>query len=707
MNIEKSKNIHFRKEIFPKDFSLEGFERKFTQNQNIIKDDRNIIKILRFGEIETVTKSFKTPNFIHGVIYKFFRKSKARRSYEHSLLLNQKGIKTPEPLGYIEVYDRFRLRQSYFISQKIDYDFTLDLATKRKLVDYRSIISSFIDFTWEVHKKNIMHLDYCVGNVCIKKTEKGYDFVLVDLNRLYKGNVSSKAGLENLNRISKDPEIIKILAEEYANRASISFSNSHKYLITSVNRDLYRLQLKRFIKHIFRNDTKIASLDYVWDHHSNQPHAINNRKLKNKLYLLYWYSNLKIIFATLFSLIILPIFFLKNRASYGKKIDNFGLCVNIDNPIESQKKISNEELIDMIEELSINNILVRIPLGDFNNIQKYINFIKQLHPKNVLVCLLQDRDHISDLKLTKERLDFIFKSLEGFVYEFQIGNSINRKKWGFSSVDDYFSFFKVAFNLKKNKYHKIKLLGGNIIDFDIPFFARSVFHFRSFFYDGVATQLYVDRRGSPEQTQFGFDTLAKITTYAALADASFKTSNDIHITEVNWPLSNFAPWAPAKTYLINESLQSSYLVRYYLLMLASGKVKKCYWHQLVAPGYGLVNNLDQKILKRDAYYCYKNLVEMLSGGITKKLIREKNLFCLVVEKENMIIEAIWSIKESASFKSNPAQNIIDIRGRTIDTKNSPVVEINGEVIYLKKPKDIYKEINLKNITVDNLNFQHP
>ena len=80
---------------------------------------------------------------------------------------------------------------------------------------------------------------------------------------------------------------------------------------------------------------------------------------------------------------------------------------------------------------------------------------------------------------------------------------------------------------------------------------------------------------------------------------------------------------------------------------------------------------------------------------------------MVVEKENMIIEAIWSIKESASFKSNPAQNIIDIRGRTIETKNSPVVEINGEVIYLKKPKDTYKEINLKNITVDNLNFQHP
>ena len=615
-------------------------------------------------------------------------------------MLNQKGIKTPEPLGYIEVYDRFRLRQSYFISQKIDYDFTLDLATKRKVVDYRSIISSFIDFTWEVHKKGIMHLDYCPGNVCIKITEKGYDFVLVDLNRLYKGNVSSKAGLENLNRISKDPEIIKILAEEYASKASVSFSDSYKYLNRSVNNDLLRLQLKRFIKNIFQNDIKIASLDYGWDYYNNQPHPINNKKLKNKLSLLSWYSNLKIIFATLFSLLILPIFYLKNRESYGKKINNFGLCVNIDNPIESQRKISDEELIDMIEELSINNILVRIPLADFHNIEKYLSFIKQLQPKNVLVCLLQDRDHISDLNLTKERLDFIFEKLKDFVTEFQIGNSINRKKWGFFSVDDYFSFFKVAYDLKKDKHHKIKLLGGNIIDFDIPFFARSVFHFKSLFYDGVASQLYVDRRGAPEQTQFGLDTLAKIRTYAALANASLKTSDEIYITEVNWPLSDFAPWAPSKTHLIKESLQSSYLVRYYLLMLASGKIKKCYWHQLVAPGYGLVNNLNKEIVKRDAYYSYKYLIKILSGGKTKKLLREKNLFCFIAEKDDVTIEAIWSSKGKAFYKTDPSQLIFDMRGKKIQTKSSPIIDITGDVLYFIKDKKNYNEFNLKEISED-------
>ena len=83
-------------EIFPNGFSLEDFEKTFKENQNVIKNNRNIIKKLRFGDVETVTKSFKRPNFIQGIIYKYFRKTKARRSFEHSLLLNQMGIKTPE-----------------------------------------------------------------------------------------------------------------------------------------------------------------------------------------------------------------------------------------------------------------------------------------------------------------------------------------------------------------------------------------------------------------------------------------------------------------------------------------------------------------------------------------------------------------------------------------------------------------------------------
>ena len=100
-------------------------------------------------------------------------------------------------------------------------------------------------------------------------------------------------------------------------------------------------------------------------------------------------------------------------------------------------------------------------------------------------------------------MDYIFSNLCDEVKTFQIGNSINRKKWAFVSIDEYFSFFKIAYDLKNDKFPKIKLLGSNIIDFDLPFFARSIFHFKSIFYDGNWGFFYVDRH-SPEEIAVGF-----------------------------------------------------------------------------------------------------------------------------------------------------------------------------------------------------------
>ena len=698
MNTYTSENFHFVEKIFPNGFALRDFEEDFFQNQNILNDDRNIIKVMKLGEVETVVKSFKTPNLFQAIIYKFFRKSKAKRSFENSKLLKSRGVNVPEPLGYIEVFDRYRLRQCYFISSKLNFNFTLDAATDKKIDGYKDILSDFIHFTYDLHKKNIMHLDYGVGNICIKKTRNGYDFYLIDLNRLKEGIVSPKKGIKNLARISNDPEIVKIFADAYAKKISSSALKTHKELKKFVYQVGQRVKLKKSLKSFIENIKHVPLSSYEWDYHSNQPHTLKSKKLKNKIFFLAFFSNLKIIFATLYACVVAPYFFLRDKESFEKKIDSFGLCVNIDRPIESQKSISNIELIAMIDELSVENILVRIPLADFENIENYISFIEQLKDKDVLVCVLQDRQHVIDKHLTKKRLDFIFSRLEGIAEVFQIGNSINRKKWAFLSMDEYFSFFKIAYDLKKNKFPKIKLLGSNIIDFDIPFFSRSVFHLKSIFYDGIAAQLYVDRRGGPEQKQYGFDTLNKIRAYKAMARASKKTSNEMYITEVNWPLNGMKNWAPAENFLIDESLQSSYLVRYYLLMLATGKVRKCFWHQLVAPGYGLVNNLDEKIKKRDAYYCFQNLIAMLSGGITKKMTREKNLFCLIVEKEEKLIEAIWSSKGIANFKSNPNQEIFDIRGNAIDTKSSPIINISGEVIYVINQRENYQETNIKLIS---------
>ena len=112
----------------------------------------------------------------------------------------------------------------------------------------------------------------------------------------------------------------------------------------------------------------------------------------------------------------------------------------------------------MIDELAINDILVRIPLADFDNIEKYIRFIKNLQDKDVLVCILQDREHIEEKYLTEQRLDYIFSNLSNEVNTFQIGNSINRKKWAFVSIDEYFSFFKIAYDLKNDNFQILNYL---------------------------------------------------------------------------------------------------------------------------------------------------------------------------------------------------------------------------------------------------------
>src|SRR5690606_6082128 len=121
--------------------------------------------------------------------------------------------------------------------------------------------------------------------------------------------------------------------------------------------------------------------------------------------------------------------------------------------------------------------------------------------KRLLINILQDRDHIENPSLTKEHLREIFSRLCDKVEYFQIGNSINRRKWAFVSQDEYFQFFQIAQKLKQEEFPQIKLIGSNIIDFELPNFMRSLIHWWPIKYDGVAAQLYVDRRGAPENKQ--------------------------------------------------------------------------------------------------------------------------------------------------------------------------------------------------------------
>lgn len=189
------------------------FKGKAFANQ-----DRNQLKLFDINDKTIVVKSFKSPNLINKIVYKFFRKSKAQRSFEYASKLLSLGIKTPQPIAYFEFSSLFLFKKSYYVSELLNYDFTI-----RSLVDddnfnnFNDILRAFTRFTFSLHEKNINFLDHSPGNTLIKKNGKGYDFYLVDLNRMTFETMNFDARMKNFARLSPKDKMLKVMSEEYSN----------------------------------------------------------------------------------------------------------------------------------------------------------------------------------------------------------------------------------------------------------------------------------------------------------------------------------------------------------------------------------------------------------------------------------------------------------------------------------------------------------
>jgi len=339
---------------------------------------------------------------------------------------------------------------------------------------------------------------------------------------------------------------------------------------------------------------------FKWDHFSDQPALLKDKKYKQRMRKKH---SLDIFILFITNLFIFPLaFFLTpffRGNSNNKKL--YGMGVNLD---------KGKEQFDLIKELNVKNLLIRIPLSDIKNLDQYIYFVKQFgDDKDILINILQDREHIENKTLLEQSIHAIFSS--NIAHKFQIANAINRSKWGFFSVKEYLYFYKTIQNIRDKYYPTIKLIGPSVIDFEYHFTIRALFNFFTIKFDSLSALLYVDRRGSPHNTQMGiFNTKNKINFLYSIAKLSPKTTSKIIITEVNWPLSNTAPYAPtSELECVSEDDYSIFMLDYYNIAKQSKKIQTIYWHQLIASGYGLVDNRDGKIRKTKAFYSYKEMVK--------------------------------------------------------------------------------------------------
>jgi hypothetical protein len=209
--------------VINKDFdNIQEFLNDFIGNFDVKgkpfgNQDRNSLKLFEFKDMTVNVKSFKVPNVINQIAYRFFRKSKAQRSYEYANKLIKLGVGTPQPIAYYEFTTPFLFKKSYYISEHLDCDLTYrELTVNFDYPEYEIILRAFTKFTFTLHEKGIHFLDHSPGNTLIKKNGNSYDFYLVDLNRMNFGKLDFDSRIKNFSRLTIHKSMVEVMSDEYA-----------------------------------------------------------------------------------------------------------------------------------------------------------------------------------------------------------------------------------------------------------------------------------------------------------------------------------------------------------------------------------------------------------------------------------------------------------------------------------------------------------
>ncbi|QTV05202.1 lipopolysaccharide kinase InaA family protein [Faecalibacter bovis] len=186
----------------------------------VAKGDRNSIKkiTLKNDKIATI-KSFKIPNIVNKFVYRFFRESKAQRSYEYAKKLIDLGFLTPYPIAYVEEKTALQFLKSYYLCELVYADLTYrEMVHDFNWPNRTEILKQFTHFTYQLHEAGIEFLDHSPGNTLIEKvSENKYNFYLVDLNRMnFHDSMDFETRMKNFSRLTPHKEMVEIMATEYA-----------------------------------------------------------------------------------------------------------------------------------------------------------------------------------------------------------------------------------------------------------------------------------------------------------------------------------------------------------------------------------------------------------------------------------------------------------------------------------------------------------
>ena len=568
-----------------------------------------------------------------------FRGSKAERSWRVAKELVGIGLATPEPILWVE--SDGLAGPSFFVARRLE-----DAAEVRQFfrrlnhepdpayfpdVDNLEFLGRLGRLAREINDAGIVYRDLSMGNILVEEGDSDLRLSLIDFNR---ARIGRRPGVYRRTRdICRLPVLRRehraAFLEGYWGSTPARWSvrwwfyglSVDAYILKhSIKRRLKGLRIRRMHAHGGSHHPHIpaAAADastrdrVVWDRLSDQPHQHATRGEKLMIRLADSPAHLRDLGVVASSA---PR--IRNRYRELKEtqysvptpFNGIGLAIR-PWPADPDAQLRG------IEDLGVSRLLLRLHPWDMDHDEEE-RLAEGLAGRgcDLAFAIPQNRDLVRDRARWRAVVEELGERFTPFGRQFQVGQAVNRSKWGVWTRAEYAEIYLEAAEILRRQ-PGVEVMGPAVIDFEfLALVALVDAKIPDLRFDIVSSLLYVDRRGAPENRQMGLDTSDKVTLLRAIAETGRNSSERCWITEVNWPLWE-GPHSPAgKTVAVGEEEQADYLVRYYLLALGTGLIERVYWWRLIARGYGLISPAsDGSLRRRPSWQAMRTMIDRLDGA---------------------------------------------------------------------------------------------
>jgi hypothetical protein len=235
---------------------LAGIPERFDFEGETIYTGRNEIKVMKMPEGKLINvKRYHPPRAFNAIVYSTgLRKPKGQRAFEYPERLLSRHIETPEPLAYIEKRCLGLLRESYLITLQCPFPHTMYEMGNAEEGTYEELAAAFADYTAHMHEEGVMHRDYSPGNILWMKEEgargkdERYLFSVVDINRMFFGQVSMEKGCRNLCRLWGPKRFFQLVVRHYAEKRGFDTDEAERIALKARSAFWKRFGKKHRIK---------------------------------------------------------------------------------------------------------------------------------------------------------------------------------------------------------------------------------------------------------------------------------------------------------------------------------------------------------------------------------------------------------------------------------------------------------------------------